>query len=151
MTELMGTLNDTMDVLRNVQECDVELGRHFSESGYKACTLYAVSPNNVLYRAQTTFIDGHIFGSVTVYENFDVDQRLFDNPFTSPTTMTYHDGVFEANKLHKEQFAKILQLNKEPDHVYTFSFNKDDVTEMEGLKDIIYDSVVNVYSPILTF
>lgn len=150
MTELIGTLNDTMDVLRQTQGCDVELGRHFSTDGYKACTLYAVSPSNVLFKAQTFFIDGEIHGSLSVYENFDVDQRLFDDPTTSPTTMTYDGKTFVANKLHQDQFIKILQLDKEADQVYTFSF-KDDISKMEGIGDILYNTVVNVYSPILTF
>ena len=150
MTELIGTLNDTMEVLRNSLVCDVELGRHFSETGYKACTLYAVAKDNILYRAQTFIVDGYIHGSLSIYENFEVDQRLFEDPLTSLTTMTYDGKTFVPNKLHQEQFIKILQLDKEPDKVYSLSF-KDDITKMDGIKDIIYNNVVNVYSPILTF
>lgn len=151
MTELIGTLNDTIEVLQRTEKVDVELGRHFSTNGYTSCILYAVSKDNTLYRCQT-FKDANdsIHGAVSVYNNFNVNQDLFLDPSTNPTLSTYNGKLFEPNKIHKEEFLKILQLDREPDEHYTFS-KEDEIEKMEGLGDRITDSVINVYSPVLTF
>jgi hypothetical protein len=151
MTELIGTLNDTIEVLQRTEKVDVELGRHFSTKGYTSCILYAVCPDNTLYRCQTfKDPDENICGAVSVYRNFEVNQDLFLDPSTHPTISEYNGKLFEPNKIHKEEFLKILQLDREPDEHYTFS-KEDDIMTMEGLGDRILDSVINVYSPILTF
>lgn len=148
MGELLNLLNDTLEVLNSTRgsedkkRCDVELGRYFSTHGYNVGRLFGVSKDNTLYRVTSFFVDGKKYGEIAVKKNFEFDHKVFEDPSTFDTTAKIVDDSIELNKLHRDIFIKALLVD-EYDEMIRFGVDDE-------LPDLIYDTCIAIYSPILS-
>ena len=148
MSELLNLLNDTLEVLNstrgseNRKGCDVELGRHFSTDGYRMGRLFGVAKDNTLYRVTSFFIEGRKYGEIAVKKNFEFDHKVFEDPSIFNTTANILDGSIELNKFHRDIFVKAILVDEYDEMI---RFGEDD-----ELPDLIYNTCIAIYSPILS-
>lgn len=154
--EILNMLNDTREVLtatrgmrpEGAEAIDVEIGRFFSTSGYKVCTMYGVGKTEdgegILFRTQTHIDeDGKLYGSVSRKSNFEVDPIIFEDPKDFDSTAKIKDNIVEYNPVHKEHFIRALQVE---DYDETLLFSEDD-----DLPEEVYSFCISLFSPILSF
>lgn len=154
--EILNILNDTREVLtatrgmrpEGAEVIDVEIGRFFSESGYKVCTMYGVGKTKegegILFRTQTHVDEnGKIYGSISRKDNFKVDPIIFKDPKDFDSTAKIKDNIVEYNPVHKEHFIRALQIEEYDE---TLLFSEDDT-----LPEEVYSYCVSLFSPVLSF
>lgn len=154
--EILNMLNDTREVLtatrgmrpEGAEAIDVEIGRFFSEYGYKVCTMYGVGKTEegegILFRTQTHIdVNGKLYGSVSRKSNFEVDPIIFEDPKDFDSTAKINNNVVEYNPIHKEHFIRALQIEEYDE---TLLFSEDD-----PLPEEVHYFCVSLFSPILSF
>lgn len=154
--EILNMLNDTREVLtatrgtrpEGAEVIDVEIGRFFSDSGYKVCTMYGVGKTKegegILFRTQTHVDEnGKIYGSISRKDNFKVDPIIFEDPKDFDSTAKIKDNIVEYNPVHKEHFIRALQVEEYDE---TLLFSEDD-----PLPEEVYSFCISLFSPILSF
>ena len=104
--------------------------------------LFGVSKDNTLYRVTSFFVDGKKHGEIAVKKNFEFDHKVFEDPSTFDTTAKIVDDSIELNKLHRDIFIKALLVD-EYDEMIRFGVDDE-------LPDLIYDTCIAIYSPILS-
>ena len=149
--EILNMLNDTREVLtatRRGKAIDVEIGKFYSTTGYRVCTMYGVGKTaegeGILFRTQTHVDEnGKMYGSISRKSNFEVDPIIFSTPMEFDTRAKIVNNVVEYNPVHKEHFIRALQVEEYDE---TILFSEDD-----PLPDEVTYFCVSLFSPILSF
>lgn len=141
MNDLTVTINNATALLKATREIDADLGNVYNK-GYKSCIMYAIGKTK-LYKCHVYIKNDKMFWEISVYHNFNSDEKLFDKHTTT-------ENQELVNNEYRDKFINILSYDKKPEEHYTFS-EGDNVSTIDGLETVLNDMVVNVYSPILTF
>lgn len=148
MTELLCILNDQVEALQNLYKQDVEIGRHFSTTGYRNSTFYGVTLNNKLIRCQTWIVedfrndpdihDKYNF-RIDIKENFDFDGKTFmDKDFNEVLPSQIINDVIVYEETMKEAFIRALQV----EHFDKTYFKKDVMYLSNPEGGIKYDGII---------